>query len=225
MSNVLVEESSLQNIATAIRAKNGSSDTYTPSEMSTAISNIPTGGSIDFAYAKIDETKTYEATSNAGIKSLITDITLQAPLSGDLSYLFIYCKNLETISGLDISDATKLLYTFGYCTSLITIPNINPSKVWSFESTFYGCTILENFPVINMSNIDSATRLASMFKECPKLTDTSLNNILASLDTANITLSYGRNLNNIGLSQTQAETCTTLSNWAALSAKGWTTGY
>lgn len=40
----LYEETSVQAIADAIRAKNGSSDTYTISEMSTAIENIPSGG-------------------------------------------------------------------------------------------------------------------------------------------------------------------------------------
>lgn len=44
MGNVLVQESSLQAIATAIRAKNGSSDTYRPREMAAAIGAIPTGG-------------------------------------------------------------------------------------------------------------------------------------------------------------------------------------
>ena len=48
MAKVLVSESNLQNIAIAIRGKNGTQETYTPSEMSTAISNIPTGsGTID----------------------------------------------------------------------------------------------------------------------------------------------------------------------------------
>lgn len=45
MANVLVEETSLSNIASAIREKNGGSATYKPSEMATAISNLPTGGS------------------------------------------------------------------------------------------------------------------------------------------------------------------------------------
>lgn len=44
MANVLVDDTNLTNIANSIRAKNGSSDTYTPAEMSTAIDNIPTGG-------------------------------------------------------------------------------------------------------------------------------------------------------------------------------------
>ena len=42
MSNVLVEESSLQNIADAIRGKNKSIDKYKPSEMANAINNIQT---------------------------------------------------------------------------------------------------------------------------------------------------------------------------------------
>ena len=43
MGQVLVTESNLQNIADAIREKTGSSDTYTPAEMSEAISDISTG--------------------------------------------------------------------------------------------------------------------------------------------------------------------------------------
>ena len=44
MARVLINESNLENIADAIRAKNGSSDTYLPSQMATAISNISTVG-------------------------------------------------------------------------------------------------------------------------------------------------------------------------------------
>lgn len=40
MANVLVEETSLQNIANSIREKTGTEDTYKPSEMATAISGI-----------------------------------------------------------------------------------------------------------------------------------------------------------------------------------------
>lgn len=45
MSKVLVSEENLTGIADAIREKNGSQETYTPSEMATAISNISGGGS------------------------------------------------------------------------------------------------------------------------------------------------------------------------------------
>lgn len=44
MTKVAITEQYLTDIADAIRGKNGSSDTYTPSEMATAITNIPSGG-------------------------------------------------------------------------------------------------------------------------------------------------------------------------------------
>ena len=43
MANVLVEETSLSNIASAIREKSGGSATYKPGEMAAAISNLPIG--------------------------------------------------------------------------------------------------------------------------------------------------------------------------------------
>ena len=43
MAQVLVNESSLEDIADAIRDKNGSSTTYQPAQMAAAIRSIPTG--------------------------------------------------------------------------------------------------------------------------------------------------------------------------------------
>lgn len=42
MAQVLITESYLDDIADAIRDKNGSEDTYTPAQMATAIENIQT---------------------------------------------------------------------------------------------------------------------------------------------------------------------------------------
>jgi len=44
MANVLVEEQYLQDIADAIRLKNGTQNTYTPVRMATAIESITTSG-------------------------------------------------------------------------------------------------------------------------------------------------------------------------------------
>lgn len=41
MAKAIIDEQSLTDIADAIRAKNGSADTYTPSEMATAIGDLP----------------------------------------------------------------------------------------------------------------------------------------------------------------------------------------
>jgi len=45
MSQAIISESNLTAIADAIRAKNGSSATYTPAQMATAIAALPVGGS------------------------------------------------------------------------------------------------------------------------------------------------------------------------------------
>lgn len=44
MANVIVDDTYLSDIADAIRAKTGGSDTFTPAQMATAIGNISTGG-------------------------------------------------------------------------------------------------------------------------------------------------------------------------------------
>ena len=44
MADYLIKDTTLTNIANAIRAKKSSTDTYTPAEMATAISSIETGG-------------------------------------------------------------------------------------------------------------------------------------------------------------------------------------
>lgn len=60
-TKVIINESNLQNIADAIRAKNGSSDTYLPSQMATAISNISVGLDVKKLTATVasDQTSTY----------------------------------------------------------------------------------------------------------------------------------------------------------------------
>lgn len=60
MTKVLVTEQNLQNIANSIRAKNGSSDTYKPGQMSTAIDNIPTSGIVSVSSVSIN---TYSGTT------------------------------------------------------------------------------------------------------------------------------------------------------------------
>ena len=44
MADYLIKDTTLTNIADAIRAKKSPTDTYTPAEMATAISSIETGG-------------------------------------------------------------------------------------------------------------------------------------------------------------------------------------
>ena len=50
MANVLVNENSLSDIADAIRGKNGTNNTYKPSQMASAINSITTGGSSNIKF-------------------------------------------------------------------------------------------------------------------------------------------------------------------------------
>lgn len=61
MAKVLINESNLENIADAIRGKNGTQNTYTPSQMAGAISAISTGLDIKKLTATVsaDKTSTY----------------------------------------------------------------------------------------------------------------------------------------------------------------------
>lgn len=77
MANVLVEETSLSNIASAIRVKNGSTALYKPGEMAAAITNLPTGGGdtetinfstdISYLFASDGGSALYEAVKNKNL--------------------------------------------------------------------------------------------------------------------------------------------------------------
>lgn len=144
--------------------------------------------------------------------------------STSFTSMFTGCINLVTTRTYDTSKGTGFSNMFQNCKKITSLPAMDTSNAQYMSKICSGCTLLQNVPILNMSNVTSEYSSISMFENCPNLTNESLNNIMASLLTSRIsstkTLRYVA-----GLSQTQATTCTTLSNWAALSAAGWTTGY
>lgn len=163
----------------------------------------------------------------------------------DMSSMFVSCINLRTIPQLDTSNATNMYFMFRYCSSLNTVALLNTSNVINMEGMFRECTGLETVPqfntssVTNMSfmfnncssltsvpllNTSSVTAMTYMFNNCLLLSDISLNNILAMCTNAT-KISSNKTLKHIGLTQEQAQICTTLSNYQAFVNAGWTTGY
>lgn len=140
----------------------------------------------------------------------------------DMSRMFYSYTNLSTIASFNTSNVTDMDNAFYGCTSLVTAPQMDTSKVTMIRSLFYGCTSLVNVPVYN---IESATNFGQMFTNCSRLSNESLNNILAMCATLTASVSMAKTLARIGLSSTQATTCTGLSNWASAQSAGWTTGY
>lgn len=142
----------------------------------------------------------------------------------DMSNMFNYCKDIRNIPLFDTRNATNMAYMFFGCENQLTsIPLFDTQNVTNMSYMFRRCLVLTTMPQFDTSSVTNGG-LQNMFQYCNALTNDSLNNILAmcanaSLITTNKTLKY------IGLSSTQANTCTGLSNYSAFTSAGWTTGY
>lgn len=82
MSKALITEGYLTDIANAIRAKNGSADTYTPPQMAAAIAAIPTGSDVDVEPLNVTQNGTYTAPSGKAY-SPVTALVPNTYGSGD----------------------------------------------------------------------------------------------------------------------------------------------
>ena len=161
MSKVLVNETSLSGIANSIRAKNGTTDTYKPSEMPAAIDAIQTGGTVE----ALDITANGTYTAPEGVDGY-SPITVNVPqdgsppesafvISGDCSYRFTsggwdwfieqYGNKITT------SNISNTRFIF-YFSNLKTIPfeiNINDSCFY-IQNMFESAKYLRYLPTINI---------------------------------------------------------------------------
>lgn len=142
MAKKLYEESSIQAIATAIRGKNGSSDTYTVAEMSAAIADIPTGGSVDSV-----------------LDGSVVELSTNATSLRD--YAFRDCTSLRAIDAPNV--ATIGQYCFSGCSALedIEFPSLTSNVGYG---AFQNCSnlktaIFEKYVAFG----------ASCFSNCSKL--------------------------------------------------------
>lgn len=99
MSKVMVNESSLTAIGEAIRGKNGTTNTYKPSEMAAAISNIPAGGGGNFDFSNLEYV---QLTSNNGsdlpdLTPFISDFNkVVCIMIQDYNQTYVYLKGTDT---------------------------------------------------------------------------------------------------------------------------------
>ena len=216
MAKVLVTDTYLEDIADAIRDKTSGSDTYTPSQMANAISNLTTkivlpSEGISFGYS----------TNSTALANILANIDTSQVVRFD--DFFISCTGNSFTEGIPI-DTSKGVYfysMYNHCVNMITVPEMDTSKGTDFRYMFYTCSRLTTIPVLDLSN---ATELISMFDRCPSLSNESLNNILYML--ANATSYTGtKTLAYVGISESQATTCTGLSNYDDFVSAGWSTGY
>lgn len=156
----------------------------------------------------------------SGCRKIETIPNIDTSKVTDMNRMLNNCYSLVSIPEMNTQNVTSMGYMFAYCNNLTSIPEMNTSKVTDMNNMFYDCYNLATIPILNMNKV---TNLENMFTGCSP-TEASLNNILSSLLTATV-YTGTKTLQYIGLTQEQAQICTTLSNWSACEAAGWTTGY
>lgn len=218
---VAVDTSSLENIANSIRLKNGLTTEYKPSEMASAIDNLPSGGADLEDY--FTPTISVGTSSVSGVMTMLKTIPEDTIVSGtSLNYAFGYYQG-TTIPLLDTSGVTTMTNMFANATNLISIPLLNTSSVTNTGSMFQHCDNLVTIPVLNLSSV---TFMRYMFRYCPSLNDTSLDNILQMCIGAT-SYSSTKTLAFLGLTSTDYPTSRieALPHYSAFTSAGWTIGY
>lgn len=207
------------------------------SSIKTAIENKGVtvgGGTIDTYASKIDEINTEgdyfgEITESqyGWVGGSITKVIKKIPenlviSSTHIDYLFERCSSITTIPNFNLNFVVGTRYMFNGCTSLTSIPNINLPELVDATSMFVNCKALADVPALNAPKLSI---MEEMFLGCTALSESSLNNILSICTNSAVTTEDYKTLKYIGLTESQASTCTTLSNYQAFLNAGWTTGY
>ena len=212
MANVLVEETSLSNIASAIRVKNGSTAVYKPGEMAAAITNLPMGGSSggedDFL-------------TRSGSGEYVNDRIEK--LSGGAFYQTNY--SAITLSNVKVMDGASVIRFNNNLTTLnlpalttITCTYIEPSV----SNVTWGSQISNNasLTALDLPNLTTITdSVGACFAGNPNLVSVNL----PSLTTANLFQQFQNcsSLKTVDLSSLQSSTkessgCWTFQNCSSL---------
>ena len=181
------------------------------------------------AYSKVEEKggTLPETQNSANLATAIDSISgggdynIKVDTSNNISDnwygLLAYIVEIGNIDTSNIIDMTNM-----FSGSQITeIPLLNTQNVTDMSNMFVGCLALTTVPLLNTQNV---TNMDGMFFSCPELTNESLNNVLKMCINA-VEITSNKTLRYIGLSQEQATTCATLSNYQDFLNAGWTTGY
>ena len=172
MSKIILEDSTMTNIADAIRSKNGETGQYLPSEMPAKIEAIQTGGSgIPRATAK------YAYHKNSPETNLTQEEIDNYVLATKRMFY-----NRTALESIDTIDGKKLVivnpeYMFYNCSNLtsLDVSKFNTSGVTSTEYMFYNCSKLTSLDVSNFDT-SNVTNMDYMFNSCKNLTTIDISN-------------------------------------------------
>lgn len=166
MANVLVNDASLQDIADAIREKNGTEETYKPAEMGAAVRAIESGDNFYDAfwdaYQENGNRKDYInafGTSSTGA-NIWNDSNFKPKYDikpRDAASMFYNSKITDLVKILeeqgvvfDTSQVTgNTTYMFGQCSELTTVPPIDFTSAKYLTGCFMNCKKLKKITLLN----------------------------------------------------------------------------
>ena len=190
MANVLVEETSLSNIASAIREKSGGSATYKPGEMAAAISNLPIGGSND------EDAFLTRSGSGEYVNDRIEK------LGGGAFYQTNY--STITLSNVKVMDGASIIRYNDNLTTL-NLPALTTITCTNTGSNQWGMQISNN-PSLTTLNLPNLTTISNSVAASFAYNSNLVNISLPSLTTANLSqvFSHCTSLETVDLSSLQS---------------------
>ena len=180
----------LTDVAAAIRAKKGTTDTILASNFDTEITSIEGGSKYApryisfYAYTGTELNEEIANLDTSNITSMgsmfyncakLTDLDLSSFITSEvtnMNHMFTYCRKLTSLklNNFNTSKVTDMSYMFSTCNELtsLNLSNFDTSKVINMSTMFYSCKKLTS---LNLSNFDTSKviDMSSMFNTCEKL--------------------------------------------------------
>ena len=192
---VVVLDSTLTNIANAIRSKTGGSATMKPGQMPAQIASIPSGGGVGIP-REVSAQGVYQIPSQSFAFSLPAGATAVGERA--LNGAFRDCTSLTSVdlSPLTAVSASSALYNAFYgCTSLTSV-NLSSLATVSGSSAFNGafrnCTSLTSVNLSSLTTVSGSSAFGDAFRDCTSLTSVNLSS-LTTASTLNAFNSAFRN--------------------------------
>lgn len=181
MAKRLIEESTLTDIANAIRQKSGKNELIDPINYGEEIRNIPSSG-VDFLSIYVEELNKKNDWRYGFAGAGWTDSTfnpsqrIEVPRGTNVRFLFqiAQIENI-TLSDIDLRQASDLRNLFDGCSKLKNLEFNNGNAPFQ-STTFAGCTALENLMFSNTIEVNGLN-----LEDCTSLTEQSTVNVLVVL--------------------------------------------
>ena len=178
MANVIINDANLVAIGDAIRAKNGTTNTYKPREMADAITNLPTGGGgADIEPIVLTGDQSYcfaNPVSKMVLDKWPGKITTENLTKVDYMFSGFPENSIPIELNFKADNYNSALFCF-YNSNIVVAPRLGENAIMDVGSMFEGCHYLKDLTQMNLDNFTSTDYWGSsglrgeMFLQCHSL--------------------------------------------------------